>query len=198
MSEVHRKPSPAKVVSIPQTRKISWVAVTLEYSHLMVLAVWLGGQAFIGFFVGPSLFRSIQDPNLAAWANLDLMMNLHFLAGGAGAFLLLTTLLMYLLALRSPRSTLIQTALLIGMTVSAVANHVVVAPQMAELLREMPELLNQTATADFARYDGLSRISAGFARAPVGLRSRAALPRGPTLVPLQSSRTRYGSPDLRS
>lgn len=161
MSEVSRQPSPSKVVSLPQTRKISWISVGLEYTHVLVLALWLGGQAFSAFFVGPSLYRSLQDPNAAAWSNLDLQMNLHFLAGGAGAFLLLTTLLMYLLALRSPRSTMIQTALLLGMTVSAVANHVVVAPQMAELLRSAPDLLSQTANPEFARYEGLGRISAG-------------------------------------
>jgi putative copper export protein len=161
LSQASRQSHAAKVVSLPQTRRLSWASVSLEYSHQLVLALWVGALATVGFLATPSLYGSLRDPTEAAWASLDLSMRLNFLAGGAGAFLLLTTLLMYLLALRTSAATFLQMGLLLGMTLAAVVNHVAVAPKMAELLRANPDLMTQVPrSAEVGRYGGLSQISA--------------------------------------
>ena len=73
-----------------------------------------------------------------------------------------TSLLMYLLALRSSRATLVQMGLLLGMTLAAVANHVGVAPKMAELMRAYPDLLSMLPDdPSLSRYDMLNRLSLG-------------------------------------
>jgi putative copper export protein len=140
---------------------VSWIPVTLEFTHQLIVACWTGSLVGLGFVVVPGLYGTLRDPNEAAWSVLDLIMRLDFMAGGAGAFLLLTTLLMYVLALRTSRATLTQTGILMAMTAAAVTNHVVVAPKMAELLRAAPDLLTGTDLAARGRFDELTRIGMG-------------------------------------
>ncbi|MCA9727063.1 MAG: DUF4149 domain-containing protein [Candidatus Eisenbacteria bacterium] len=161
MSELKRNMHPAKVVPLPETRRVSWVPVALEFTHQLVVACWTGSLVGLSFVVVPGLYGTLRDPNEAAWSCLDLIMRLDFIAGGAGAFLLLTTLLMYLLALRTSRATLTQTGVLMAMTAAAVANHVLVAPKMAALLRTAPDLLTGTDLVTRGRFDDLSRMGMG-------------------------------------
>lgn len=129
-----------RLVSLPRTRRLSWVPTTLEFLHQIVLACWMGGILVMGMFVTPQLRNVIDDSRDAAWAALDLSMQLNFVSAGAGSFLLLVALVMYLLALRSQKATFLEIGLLLTMTSAAVASHVLVGPHIAEILRAFPDL----------------------------------------------------------
>jgi putative copper export protein len=160
VSEPRRQPSPAKVISLPRTRRLSWASVTLEYAHQLVLALWFGGLAAIALLAAPSLLSTLAEPREAAWAALELVLKTSFLGAGAGAFLLLTTLLMHLLALRSVRATVLQTAFLLAMTFAAVTLYVAVAPPMEDLLRGEPSILAaDRANAGLVHFRALHRLS---------------------------------------
>jgi hypothetical protein len=161
VTELKRHTHPPKVVPLPETRRVSWVPVALEFTHQLMVACWTGSLVGLAFVVVPGLYGTVRDPNEAAWSCLDLTMRLDFMAGGAGAFLLLTTLLMYLLALRTSAATLTQTGILMSMTAAAVGNHVLVAPKMAALLRSTPDLLTGTDLIARSRFEDLTRIGMG-------------------------------------
>lgn len=131
---------PPRLVTLPRTRRLSWVPTALEFLHQLVLACWLGGILVLAAFVTPQLRHVLDDARDAAWAGLDLSMQLNFVSAGAGSFLLLVALVMYLLALRTQRATLYQIGLLLLMTAAAVANHVAVGPRIAEILRAHEDL----------------------------------------------------------
>ena len=128
-----------RLVSLPRTRRLSWVPTALEFTHQVVLACWMGGILIMGMFVTPQLRSVIADPRDAAWASLDLSMQLDFVSAGAGSFLLLVALVMYLLGLRTQKATFVQVAMLLVMTSAAVASHVFVGPRLAEILRSHPD-----------------------------------------------------------
>ncbi|MBK8231150.1 MAG: DUF4149 domain-containing protein [Candidatus Eisenbacteria bacterium] len=160
MSEARLKPVLPKVVSLPRTRRLAWASVCLEYAHQLVLAFWIGGLAAIALLVGPSLFSSIEQPQEAAWAGLELVLKTSFMGAGAGALLLLTTLLMHLLSLRSVKTTLIQTGFLLGMTFAAVTIYIAVAPPMEELLKNDAAMIFADPTsASATRFAQLHRLA---------------------------------------
>lgn len=158
MSEARLKPQLPKVISLPRTRRLALASVALEYAHQLILAFWIGGLAAVGLLVGPGLFTAIAEPGQAAWAGLELLLKTSFLGAGAGAFLLLTTLLMHLLALRSIKATLIQTGVLLGMTFAAVTLYIAVAPPMEELLKNDPSLFADMASDGARRFASLHRL----------------------------------------
>lgn len=131
---------PPRLVTLPRTRRLSWVPTALEFLHQLVLACWMGGILVLVAFVGPQLHSVLGDARDAAWAGLDLSMQLNFVSAGAGSFLLLVALVMYLLALRTQKATFYQIALLLVMTSAAVASHVFVGPRIAEILRAHDDL----------------------------------------------------------
>jgi hypothetical protein len=100
----------------------------------------MGGILVMAMLVTPQLRTVIDDPRDAAWAGLDLSMQANFISAGAGSFLLLVALVMYLLALRTQKATLVQISLLLVMTSAAVVSHVLVGPRIAEILRSHPDL----------------------------------------------------------
>lgn len=135
----HSRPA-ARVVSIPRTRRLSLVAMAVETSHQVVLAIWTGGLALLASLVVPSLLGSMEDPAVATRISLDLLGRVGLLGCGAGSFLLLTTLLMHLLSLRARGTIIGQLVLLLGMTALAVGLQVVLAPKLGDLLRGEPAL----------------------------------------------------------
>jgi len=160
LSDLQLDPTAKKLISLPETRKPSWVPIALEYAHQLVVACWVGGIFVLGFLVTPNVYRFLQNKNEAAWVSLDLTMQFNFISAGAGSFLLLITLVMYLLALRGHNTTLLQMGLLLGMTAAAVANHVWIAPQLSDILRQTPNILTDaTLLAELERFDHLTRIS---------------------------------------
>lgn len=159
MSEPNTRRAQARFIMLPETRRVSWVPVVLEFTHQFTVACWIGGLVTIAGLVVPGLAGTLRDRNEVAWASLDLVMRMDFVAGGAGAFLLLTTLLMYLLALRTSRATLTQTGLLLGMTLAAVSNHVWVAPGMARLLKTVPDLLTGIDVVARDEFYRLTRVA---------------------------------------
>lgn len=147
MSEPHPELNPRKVVSLPQTRRLSWTYVALEFTHQLVVSLWVGGWAAAGLLAGPSLAATLDNPADAAWAWLQLVLRLSFLATGAGGFLLLTTLLMHLLSLRDVRLTMTQTVLLLLMTFASLGIYLGIAPAMEQLLQQRSDLFDATSEA---------------------------------------------------
>lgn len=169
MSEPRREAALSKVISLPRTRRLAWASVALEFTHQIVVATWVGGLAALGFLAAPALLSSLDNAVDAARASLELLLRLSFLGAGAGAFCLLTTLLMHLLALRTTRTTLIQTGVLLAMTVAAVLVYVAVAPPMQDLLQAMPDLFTGEASAERERYEFLHRLAVGLVGCQVAL-----------------------------
>ena len=160
MSDFQLEPTATRLLSLPETRRLSWIPILLECTHQLVVAAWVGGITVLGFLFTPNLYRLLENANEAAWVSLDLTMQFNFISAGAGSFLLLITLLMYLLTLRGQNETLLQMGLLLGMTAAAVTNHVWIAPQMSEILRQTPHILTDaTLLAEFAQFEALSRTS---------------------------------------
>ncbi|MCA9754359.1 MAG: hypothetical protein KDA27_01045 [Candidatus Eisenbacteria bacterium] len=135
-----KKFEPPRLVSLPKTRRLSWIPTALEFTQQVVLGSWMGGILVFGVLAVPQLRLVVDDARDAAWAALELSMQLNFVSAGAGSFLLLVTLMMYLLALREQRATFVQIAVILGMTGAAVASHVAVGPRIADILREHPDL----------------------------------------------------------
>jgi len=158
VSEARLKSPLPKVISLPRTRRLAWASVALEYAHQLILAFWVGGLAAVGLLAVPSLFTSITAPTDAAWAGIELLLKTSFLGAGAGAFLLLPTLLMHLLSLRSIRATLVQTTVLLGMTFAAVTLYVAVAPPLEDLLKTDTTLFTDPTGAGAKRFVSLHRL----------------------------------------
>jgi hypothetical protein len=134
-------PAPAKVVPLPRTRHLSWTAMLLESSHQIVLAIWIGSLVGIASLAIPTLIDGLGDHTQAVRVALELLSRLSFLGCGAGGFLLLTSMLMYLLSLRSARAATGQAAVILVMTVVAIGLEVWLAPAVSGLLRRNPDLL---------------------------------------------------------
>ncbi len=158
MTEAPR-PEPVRIFSLPRTRQVSWIPTALEFSYQLILACWMGGIAVLGFLVVPGLYTTIRNSHEAAWAGLELTMNLNFVSAGAGSLLLLIILVMYLLALRTQKATFVQIALILVMTGGAVASHVFIGPEMSEVLRSHTDLAAMDEIA-LAELQALSRWSA--------------------------------------
>lgn len=160
MSDLQLDSTATRLFSLPETRKLSWIPIALECAHQLVLACWVGGITVLGFMVTPNLYRLLEDAGEAAWVSLDLTMQLNFISAGAGSFLLLITLVMYLLTLRGHRTILVQMVLLLGMTSAAVANHVWIAPQLSEILRQTPNIFTDaTLLFELEQFDRFTQIS---------------------------------------
>lgn len=136
------RPTPGKVLSLPKTRRISWSAMVLESGHQIILALWIGSLVAIVSLGVPGLLDFVPDPNEAARASLILLGRLGVLGVGAGSYLLLTTLLMYLLSLRRTRTLIFQAGLILVMTAIAVALQVWLAPRLFGMIRLNPTLLS--------------------------------------------------------
>ncbi len=160
MSDFQLETTTTKLLSLPETRKLSWIPITLECAHQLVVACWVGGIILLGFMVTPNLYGLLQNASEAAWISLEMTMQFNFISAGAGSFLLLITLMMYLMTLRGHRTTLVQMGLLLVMTSAAVANHVWVAPQMSDILRQTPNILTDAALlGELARFERLAGIA---------------------------------------
>lgn len=118
----------------------------LECSVQLILAIWVGALAAVASLAVPSILDGGIDPVLEVRISLDLMGKLATLGCGAGGFLLLLTLLMYQLSMRTARGTLFQVLLLLSMTGMATALQVWLAPALSGMLRMTPDLLTAGAT----------------------------------------------------
>ncbi len=148
-----QKPSPGKVIPLPRTRVLSWSAMLVESSQQLVLAVWIGSLTAVAALAVPTLLTNPRDPAEAVRIALDLLGKIGFLGCGAGSFLILITLLMYQLAMRSVRGTLAQLAMLLVMTGIAVGLQVWLAPAISTLVRSLPDLFSaEHPPAEAARF----------------------------------------------
>ena len=140
-----------KVVALPRLRKTSLGFTLLEFSHSVVLMVWVGSLAGFAMVVIPVLFSSLPSREMAARATLAILEQAAFWGCGAGAFLLLTTLLMHLLSLRDTRTTIVQMLLILAMTSSAIASQVTLTPRLLTLMRELAGGLDALPPGDPTR-----------------------------------------------
>jgi hypothetical protein len=111
-----------------------------ETGHQLVLALWTGGLLFTASIVVPTLLSGLEDAEAAARLSLGLLDRIGLLGCGAGSFLLLTTFLMHLLALRTRAFLISQFALVLLLTGIATALQAGVAPRLFDLLRTEPGL----------------------------------------------------------
>ena len=140
-----------KVIPFPQVRKASLSLTLLEFAHTLVLMLWVGSLAGFALVVVPVLFSSLPTRELASRTILAILERSAFLGCGAGAFLLLTTLLMHLTSLRHTRATLVQMVLLLTMTGSAVVSQLILTPQINELLGRLSGPFDALPPGDPAR-----------------------------------------------
>jgi hypothetical protein len=140
-----------KVIPMPQVRKASLSLTLLEFSHTLALMLWVGSLAGFALVVVPVLFTSLPSRELASRAILAILERSAFLGCGAGAFLLLTTLLMHLTSLRQTRATVVQMILLLTMTGSAVISQLVLTPKINALLGSMTGPLDSLPPGDPVR-----------------------------------------------
>ncbi|MDM7914545.1 MAG: DUF4149 domain-containing protein [Candidatus Eisenbacteria bacterium] len=147
-----------KVVALPKLRKASFSLTLLEFAHSLVLMLWVGSLAGFGLVVGPALLTVMPDPEMAFRAMLAVTERSAFLGCGAGALLLLTTLLMHLLSLRQTRTTIVQMLLLLVMTGAAVASQIWLSPQIQAVLASLPASLAAVPAGDPLRAQ-LSRLN---------------------------------------
>jgi len=170
VSEPIRKVSTIKVLSLPRTRRLAVASVLVECSSQLFLALWVGALAATSLLAWPSLFHALDDPFQAARAALELEGRIAFLGAGAGAFLLLSTLLMHLLALRGTRATLLQTGFLLAMTFASIGVYLGLVPPMQDLLQETPGLFSDPAAgAELARFERLRQITTGIVASQLAL-----------------------------
>ncbi len=141
----------AKVLALPRLRKTHLSLSLIEFAHALVLTFWVGSLAGFASVVIPSLMSSLPTRELAARAILSIFEQTAFLGCGAGAFLLLTTLLMHLFSLRPVRATLVQMVLLLVMTFAAVASQILLAPRMSGLLRSLSAPIDALPAGDPTR-----------------------------------------------
>jgi hypothetical protein len=123
----------------------------IEFAHALILMLWVGSLAGFAAVVVPTLMASLPSREMAASAILAIFEQTAFLGCGAGAFLLLTTLLMHLFSLRAVRTTLAQMILLLVMTAAAVVSQVLLAPKLTALIRELHAPIASLAESDPAR-----------------------------------------------
>jgi hypothetical protein len=150
------RPSPGgKVILFPRVRRTNLGLTVLEFTHALVLMIWVGSLAGFALVVFPVLISTLPSRELAAQAILAILEETAFLGCGAGAMLLLTTLLMHLLSLRATRTTLIQTGLLIVMTGLSVSSQLLLTPRVRGLLTSF------TGTLDSLPPDHPARVEFG-------------------------------------
>lgn len=150
------RPSPGgKVILFPRVRRTNLGLTVLEFTHALVLMVWVGSLAGFALVVFPVLISTLPSREMAAQAILAILEETAFLGCGAGAMLLLTTLLMHLLSLRATRTTLLQTGLLIVMTALSVGSQLLLTPRVRGLLASV------TGTLDSLPMDHPARIEFG-------------------------------------
>lgn len=147
-------PSPGgKVILFPRVRRTNLGLTVLEFTHALVLMVWVGSLAGFALVVFPVLISTLPSRELAAQAILAILEETAFLGCGAGAMLLLTTLLMHLLSLRAARTTLLQSGLLLLMTGVSVGSQLVLTPRITHLLAGLPGPLDSLAMEHPARLE---------------------------------------------
>lgn len=138
----------AKVLALPRLRKTHLSLTLIEFAHALVLMLWIGSLAGFAVVVIPTLMTSIPSREMAVRAILAIFEQIAFLGCGAGAFLLLTTLLMHLFSLRPVRTTLAQMILLLVMTSTAVGSQLVLAPRLNDAIRALVVPLESLPDSD--------------------------------------------------
>jgi hypothetical protein len=141
----------SKVIALPRVRKTSLSLTLLEFSHALVLMLWVGSLAGFALVVLPTLMTALPTRELAITTALEIIGRSAILGCGAGAFLLLTTLLMHLFSLRATQSTLTQMMLLLVMTASAIVSQIIVAPKLQRLVAQLPAPFDSLAPDDPTR-----------------------------------------------
>lgn len=153
----------AKVLALPRLRKTHLTLTLIEFSHALVLMLWVGSLAGFAAVVVPTLMSNLPSREMATNAILAIFEQNAFLGCGAGAFLLLTTLLMHMFSLRPVHATISQMILLLVMTTSAISSQLFLAPKLTELLKTLQAPLDSLAANDPTRlaFGRLLAISMG-------------------------------------
>lgn len=112
-----------------------WSAQILEYLYLVGVTLWIGVHGSTALLTAPLITKtaapSVDVARLLIW----LLESLGYAATIASAILLFTTLGMHLLRLRTPSMILLQLALILFMTVLAIAPQLWIVPKLSSLIR---------------------------------------------------------------
>ncbi len=146
-----QEPRSGRIIPFPAVRRPSLGLTLLEFAHTLVLMLWIGTLAGLALVVTPVLFSHLPDRETAASAVLAILEQTAFLGCGAGAFLLLTTLLMQLLSLRRTRASIVQMVLILAMTGLAVTSQLVLNPKLHAILTSLEAPLSALPADDPAR-----------------------------------------------
>lgn len=142
-----------RIIPFPAVRRPSLGLTLLEFAHTLVLMLWIGTLAGLALVVTPVLFAHLPDRETAARAIFAILEQTAFLGCGAGAFLLLTTLLMHLLSLRRTRASLAQMILVLAMTALAVGSQLILNPRLDALLGGLESPLAELPVEDPRRLE---------------------------------------------
>lgn len=124
--------------------------------HAIVISVWVGGQAAIGYIAAPMLFSQLTDRMLAGNLAGAMFSVMAWVGLGCGAYLLLYLALTQGVAVRrSPAFWLVVT-----MVAVTLAGHFGIGPILAQLKAEaLPQPVMESALRErFALWHGASSL----------------------------------------
>ena len=155
------------VVSMPRPVP-DWGAQVLEYVYLLGTTLWMGVHSASVLLVVPLLADHAGESVPLARAIVGIFEMLGFVTSGAAGLLLIATLGMQVLKLRTPQAVLIQLILVLLMTVVAVLPHLMLVPKLSSALRaaslppsaadEPPVGASESLTALLASLRGLGAM----------------------------------------
>ncbi len=112
-----------------------WNAQVLEYLFLLGLTLWLGAHATSSLLVAPLIIKNAQSTLAMTTLLISLIENLGYIASFSSGILLLTTVGLHLLQLRTRTTILLQLGLILVMTLAAVVPLIWLIPRITALLR---------------------------------------------------------------
>jgi len=127
-------PDVGVVLSMPRPTP-DWKAQTLEYVYLLGGTMWMGVQAATVLLIIPFLAQSTGQSIEAARLVVGVLELLGYVATGAAGILLIITVGMHFLRLRTPAVVLSQLILILLMTAVAVLPHLMMIPKLSSILR---------------------------------------------------------------
>ncbi len=133
------------VISLPRPVP-DWGAQVLEYVYLLGTTLWMGVQASGVLLIVPILTQRASASGELSVVLVTIFEMLGYVASAAAGLLLLATLGMHVLKLRTASGILVQLILILLMTIVAVVPHLWIVPKLSSFARMLP--LHATETGE--------------------------------------------------
>jgi hypothetical protein len=124
----------SQLISMPRAVP-DWPGQVLEYVFLLGATLWLGIHASTALLTAPLIARSAEPTFEIIKLLIWLLEALGYTSTVVSGILLLTTLGMHLLKLRTQTAVLVQLGLVLFMTVAAIVPQLWIVPKLSSLLR---------------------------------------------------------------